>query len=64
METGEVDLLLLYASGAELLLNRDGRFERLQFLDPPRAHSAAPLDADNDGDIDIAFAEKKPRPPL
>ena len=55
---GRVDLLLLYPSGAELLLNRDGRFERLQFPDPPRAHSAAPLDADNDGDIDIAFAEK------
>ena len=55
---GRVDLLLLYPSGAELLLNRDGRFERLQFSDPPRAHSAVPFDADNDGDIDIVFAEK------
>lgn len=55
---GNVDLLLLYPSGAELALNRDGKFERLQFPDPPQAHSAAAFDADNDGDLDIAFAEK------
>ncbi len=55
---GNVDLLLLYPSGAEMALNRDGRFERLQFPDPPQAHSAVPFDADNDGDLDIAFAEK------
>ena len=54
---GAVDLLILSGARAEIALNRGGRFQRnvlFQADAPAAADAAVTLDADNDGDIDIA----------